>query len=90
MMRAGERAYAPGLGWLAIDTVEQVDLRELGDDDARADGFDTVAALRKVLYALYPDHCADGKNWFRVEFTPAELTQPRKPQAADRSQQEMF
>src|SRR5687767_13269238 len=67
-MRPGEFAYAPGVGWLAIEAVEKVDLDLLGEDDARADGFESPAGLRQLLFALYPDHAADGKDWFRVRF----------------------
>jgi hypothetical protein len=69
--------YSPGLGWLAIDAVEPVDLEALGDADARADGFDTAAGLRDVLLALYPRHAADGKRWFRVRFRVAALAPAR-------------
>jgi len=68
-VRAGQRVFSPGLGWLNIDAVEPVDIEMLGDDDARADGFDTSAGLRQVLLDLYPDHTADGKSWFRVRFS---------------------
>ena len=68
-LRAGQRVFSPGLGWLNIDAVEPVDIESLGDDDARADGFDTSAGLRQVLLELYPDQAADGKAWFRVRFS---------------------
>ena len=68
-VRAGQRVYSPGLGWLTIDGVEPVDLEALADADARADGFDTLRALKQALAALYPGHAADGKRWFRVRFT---------------------
>ena len=77
-MRAGQRVYSPGLGWLTIEGVEPVDLDALGDADARADGFDTAAGLRDVLLALYPGHAADGKRWFRVLFRVAALAAPSR------------
>jgi hypothetical protein len=80
-VRAGQRVFSPGLGWLAVDAVEPVDLERLGEDDARADGFDTAAAMTQVLLALYPDHAADGRQWFRVRFTPDELRPLRVPKA---------
>jgi hypothetical protein len=70
MMQAGQRAYAPGLGWLAIESVEPLELDRLSDDDARADGVPSAVELRDLLYSLYPDHAEDGKSWFRVAFTP--------------------
>ena len=79
-VRAGGRAWAPGVGWLAIDAVEPVVLADLTDADAAADGFDTLPALLAVLRELYPDAAADadggtagdGKQWFRVRFTLTE------------------
>ena len=80
-VRAGARAFSPGLGWLAVLTVEQVNLDTLQDADAQADGFETIAALREVLLALYPEHAHDGKHWFRVLFRPDQLVAPagKKP-----------
>src|SRR3954447_12565311 len=72
-MLAGQRVYAPGLGWLTIERVECVELEALADADARADGFDTAAGLKKVLLSLYPQHAADGKRWFRVAFKVTDL-----------------
>jgi hypothetical protein len=81
-VRAGERAYSPGLGWLAVDAVEPADLAALTDADAAADGFPTRAALLDALAALYPDAATDGKRWFRVRFTPADL-HPERGRRAD-------
>ena len=74
-VRAGQRVFSPGLGWLAVVAVEQIELAALGDDDARADGFESAAALTGVLLSLYPDHAQDGKQWFRVRFK-AEALRP--------------
>jgi len=71
-VRAGERAFSPGLGWLTIDGVEVIELEKLDDADAQADGFETTAALREILLAFYPGHATDGKKWFRVVFSLAE------------------
>jgi hypothetical protein len=80
-LRAGQRVFSPGLGWLTIEGVEPVDLDALGEADARADGFDTAAGLREVLLALYPGHAADGKRWFRVAFEIATLSTPSRKAA---------
>ena len=71
-VRAGARAYAPGLGWICIENVAEVDLRELDDGDARADGFNSVAQMRKELRRMYPKLKNDGKVWFRVRFRIAQ------------------
>ena len=65
-VRAGQRAYAPGVGWLAIEWVEPIELGALRDEDAAADGFANLAELLRVLRELYPDLSSDGKQWFRV------------------------
>jgi hypothetical protein len=86
-LHAGQRVFSPGLGWLSIEAVEPVDLDALGEDDARADGFDTAAALRQLLLSLYPLHADDGKDWFRVWFRIDQLQPVRRP---DSSQSDLF
>src|SRR5215213_8502269 len=86
-LRAGQRAFSPGLGWLSIEAVEPVDLDSLGDADAVADGFDTAVALREVLLSLYPGHADDGKDWFRVRFSVERL---RPLRTSDASQHRLF
>jgi hypothetical protein len=71
LVRAGAEAFAPGVGWLAIESVESVELEHLSDADALADGFDSHARLLAALHALYPDQARDGKQWFMVRFTVA-------------------
>ena len=68
-VRAGQRAFAPGLGWLMIEAVNIVDLEELDDADARADGFESLRQMKQALRRLYPGHArGDGRRWFRVAF----------------------
>jgi hypothetical protein len=76
MLGAGGRAWAPGLGFLAIEAVEAVDLDNLTDADAVADGFETIVELRLVLQTLYPDHATDGKQWFRIFFQSPPEARP--------------
>ena len=78
-MRAGERVYSPGLGWLTIEAVDAVELERLSETDAVADGFGTVKEMRKLLLSLYPRHKTDGKRWFRVRFA---LQEPVRTTAA--------
>ena len=86
-LRAGQRVFSPGLGWLNIDAVEPVEIDTLGDDDARADGFETSAGLRRVLLELYPDHTGDGKAWFRVRFS-VDALRPVSRRPAPRPEQD--
>jgi hypothetical protein len=70
-VRPGGSAFAPGLGWLAIESVDAVELKKLSDHDARADGFASAAEMRKTLRKLYPRTREDKRSWFRVRFRVA-------------------
>jgi hypothetical protein len=74
-MRPGQRSYIPGAGYIRIVAVEQVALDALGEGDARLDGFETAAALRAEIAALYPRQLADGHRAYRVVF---ELLPPEQ------------
>lgn len=79
-LKAGQRAFAPGVGWLIIESVEQLDdLDALGDADARADGFETIDQMRQALAAIYPSQAGDGRQWFRVAFYCENIKQALKP-----------
>ena len=71
LVRAGAEAFAPGVGWLAIESVESIQLERLSDADAVADGFDSRARLMAALHALYADQAGDGKQWYVIRFTVA-------------------
>jgi hypothetical protein len=72
MMRAGQRSYIPGAGYIRIDQVEQVRLEDLTDADAVPDGFATADALRAEINAIYGDKIAAGYQAFRVVFHLSE------------------
>jgi len=78
---AGQDAFAHGVGWLAIERVDVLELSSLGDADARADGFASLREPRRVL--RYPDHANDGKRWFRVSFTLTRLIERARESTAD-------
>jgi hypothetical protein len=78
-VKAGGRAWAPGVGWLAIDVVETVELAQLTVADAIADGFETLEALLSTLASIYPDTVGDGKQWFRVRFRVTEPSRALLP-----------
>jgi hypothetical protein len=69
-LRPGSRAKAPGVGWLNILSCEKIDLNDLTEADAHADGFESLEELRKTLAQIYPNCATDGRNWFRVVFCP--------------------
>ena len=72
MVKAGQVAFSPGLGWLSIESVDPVELEALSDADASADGFKTAREMRRLLRTLYPGSANDGKQWFRVRFRMQE------------------
>ena len=67
-MKPGQRSYIPGAGYIRVTDVEEVQLDELTDDDARPDGFDTADHLRAEIRRLYPRQLADGHKAFKIAF----------------------
>ncbi|HTU24261.1 MAG TPA: ASCH domain-containing protein [Pirellulales bacterium] len=67
-MRAGQRSYIPGVGYISVLSVDEVTLPELTEDDARLDGFDSADALRAEIQNLYGAALAAGSHAFRVRF----------------------
>jgi hypothetical protein len=67
-VRAGQRVFAPGLGYLDVLDVQTVELSDLDDTDALADGFANAGEMRSALAQFYPHVETDGKRWFRVRF----------------------
>ena len=73
-MRAGQRSYIPGAGYIRVTAVDEVRLEELTDADARPDGFETADLLRAEIALLYPEQLKAGHKAYRVVFhlLPAE------------------
>ena len=67
-MRAGQRSYIPGVGYIQVSAVDVVTLESLNDYDAQLDGFPTADALRGELAVLYADQLAAGHQVYRVRF----------------------
>lgn len=65
--KAGQRVYAPGVGYLRVLEVAAVRLSSLTRADARADGFASLAGLRKALRELY-DPAHRTRSLWRVGF----------------------
>jgi hypothetical protein len=65
---AGDRVFSPGLGWLRVSACDRVELGDLKEADARADGFESLKELHKVLRRLYPKQSGDGRKWYRIRF----------------------
>jgi hypothetical protein len=70
-MKAGQRSYIPGAGYIRVTAVDEVAVESLTDEDARLDGFETAGQLQAEIAQLYPKQLADGQKAYRVMF---ELT----------------
>ncbi len=67
-MRAGQRSYIPGAGYIRVTAVDQVQLDELTRQDARLDGFETADQLRAEIAQLYSKQSAAGHRAYRITF----------------------
>ena len=67
-MKAGQRSYIPGVGYISILSVEQVELERLTDADAVPDGFATADLLRNEIKSIYADELKKGQKAFRIRF----------------------
>ena len=76
--RVGQRSYIPGVGYISIDAVEQVELDALTDQDAIPDGFPTADSLRAEIHTLYPKEIEAGYKAYKIVFTKLpEIEQKR-------------
>ena len=71
-MRAGQRSYIPGVGYIQVEAVDPVRLSDLTRADALADGFTSAAAMRTELRELYPMPRRCGLHAYRVRFRRVE------------------
>jgi len=79
-MRAGQRSYIPGVGYIEVLTVDEVELAELLDADAIPDGFATADELRAEIARIYENPENANYRAYRVQFrvlTPEEQTAAR-------------
>ena len=67
-MKPGQRSYIPGIGYIRIGTVEQIELQDLTDEDAKLDGFDSACLLKSELDQLYSKQITEGHQVYRVVF----------------------
>ena len=67
-MKAGQRSYIPGAGYIRVVSVDPLELSSLTDADARPDGFESADALRRELATLYAAQLATGHRAYRVRF----------------------
>jgi len=84
-LRAGQRSYVPGAGYIRILAVDRIELDRLTDADARLDGFHSADALREEIGRLYPSGRETGHQAYRVAFEllpESEQTPLRKKRRA--------
>ena len=67
-LRAGQRSYVPGVGYIRITEIDAVRLEELTDEDAVLDGFESAAALLAEIRTLYADRLNQGYQAYRIRF----------------------
>jgi hypothetical protein len=75
-MRAGQRSYIPGIGYIRIKLVEPVEIDALTDADAIPDGFPSATALQGELRTIYGEKLAQGYQAFRITFECEPAGQP--------------
>ena len=68
-MRSGQRSYIPGVGYIAIVSVEPVELARLTDDDALLDGFPSADLLRTEIRTLYEVDDKENLTPFMIRFS---------------------
>jgi len=68
-MKSGQRSYVPGVGYIAVISVEPVEMARLTDADAVRDGFSTADLLRKEIRTLYAAEKRKKLTPFRVCFS---------------------
>lgn len=80
-VRAGQRSYIPGIGYIRILAVDEVALDDLTDEDAELDGFDSARSLREEIQAIYAgETTADYRAYrLRFELAPDEVKRPKQP-----------
>ena len=83
-MRSGQRSYVPGVGYIAIVSVEPVELTKLTDDEATRDGFPSAKLLRDEICTLYTEEKRENLTPFKVCFSvyppeeQQEITEERR------------
>lgn len=68
-VRPGSEHTVPGLGRVRIESVREVSLEQLTEADARSDGFESLADLRKALAECYDQTERSRRALYLVSFT---------------------
>lgn len=79
IVRPGQIHRVPGLGYLRVLQVEEIRPEGLTGEDAAADGFSSVEALREELGRLYDRARRRGRRCYRVRFEYLGPARPASP-----------
>ena len=79
-MKPGQRSYVPGVGYIAIVSVEPVELAQLTDADALLDGFPSADLLRKEIQILYTANERKKLTPYKICFSVYPPREQRKMQ----------
>ena len=91
-MRGGQRSYIPGVGYIAIVSVEPVELPRLTDEDAVLDGFPSARLLRKEIRSLYTVEERKKLTPYKICFSvypPQEQQRIKKERQKEKQQQKL-
>ena len=69
-MKAGQRSYIPGAGYIQIMAVDEVALPDLTDEDALRDGFPSANALRREVRGTLPKATGRRASRLSPDFPP--------------------
>lgn len=83
-MKPGQRSYVPGVGYIAIVSVEPVELSDLSDADAVLDGFPSADLLRKEIRTLYTAEKQKSLSPYKIRFS---VYPPKEQQRMKRERQ---
>jgi len=87
-MRAGQLSYIPGVGYIRVDSVDEVALNDLTDEDAIPDGFLSVQELRAEIERLYSCDQLCAHRVFRIRFHVLPSDEQRKIREQRRARRE--
>ena len=91
-MKPGQRSYIPGVGYIAIVSVEPVELARLTDTDAVLDGFPTADLLRAEIRSLYSAEVRKKLTPYRIRFSvysPKDQQRITKERAKQKQKQKL-
>ena len=77
-MKPGQRSYIPGVGYIAVVSVDPVELSRLTDEDAILDGFPTAELLRDEIRSLYAADVRKKLTPFRIRFSVYPLREQKR------------